>query len=110
MSTTRKPLLILTPMHESHIQSAITCAKTHSLQMKIGSGGHDYEGISYWSEVPFFILDMFNLRSINVNMEDETAWVQAGATVGEMLYKIAEKAIPTVSLLEYALLWVSVAI
>ncbi|KAL7243089.1 hypothetical protein ACSBR1_015491 [Camellia fascicularis] len=91
MSTTRKPLLILTPMHESHIQSAITCAKTQSLQMKIRSGGHDYEGISYWSEVPFFILDMFNLRSIKVNIEDETAWVQAGATVGEMLYKIAEK-------------------
>ncbi|THG07635.1 hypothetical protein TEA_024207 [Camellia sinensis var. sinensis] len=63
----------------------------HSLQMKIRSGGHDYEGISYWSEVPFFILDMFNLRSIKVNIEDETAWVQAGATVGEMLYKIAEK-------------------
>ncbi|KAL6972454.1 hypothetical protein U1Q18_044223 [Sarracenia purpurea var. burkii] len=90
-STTPKPGMILTALHESHVQAAIVCAKTFGLQMKIRSGGHDYEGISYWSETPFFILDMFNLRSINVSVEDETAWVQAGATLGELYYRIAEK-------------------
>ncbi|KAA8514793.1 hypothetical protein F0562_017972 [Nyssa sinensis] len=90
-STNRKPLLIITAIHESHIQAAIICAKTQGLQMKIRSGGHDYEGVSYVSEVPFFILDMFNLRSINVSIEDETAWVQAGATLGEVYYRIYEK-------------------
>ncbi|KAL2921045.1 Berberine bridge enzyme-like 8 [Bienertia sinuspersici] len=59
--------------------------------MKIRSGGHDYEGLSYVSNTPFFILDMFNLRSIQVNLEDETAWVQTGATLGEVFYNIAKK-------------------
>jgi hypothetical protein len=59
--------------------------------MKIRSGGHDYEGTSYVSDVPFFILDMCNLRSIDVDIENETAWVQTGATLGEVFYSIAEK-------------------
>ncbi|KAL6502158.1 hypothetical protein OROHE_024751 [Orobanche hederae] len=91
-STTPKPQLILTPLHVSHIQAAILCAKTHGLQMKIRSGGHDYEGISYWSDNPnFFVLDMFNFRSVNVSIEDESAWVEAGATLGEVYYRIFEK-------------------
>ncbi|RVW40868.1 Berberine bridge enzyme-like 8 [Vitis vinifera] len=90
-SATPKPRLIITATHESHIKAAIICSKKHGLQMKIRSGGHDYEGVSYVSDVPFFILDMFNLRSISVDIEDESAWVQAGATLGEIYYRIAEK-------------------
>lgn len=91
-SSTPKPRFILTALHVSHIQAAVVCAKSHGLQMKIRSGGHDYEGLSYWSEFPnFFILDMFNLRAINVSIGDETAWVESGAILGEVYYRIAEK-------------------
>ncbi|XP_059451099.1 berberine bridge enzyme-like 21 [Corylus avellana] len=34
---------------------------------------------------------MFNLRSIIVNIEDESAWAESGATLGELFYRIAEK-------------------
>ncbi|XP_015959381.1 berberine bridge enzyme-like 8 [Arachis duranensis] len=90
-STTRKPYLIITALHVSHVQAAVVCGQRHNLQMKIRSGGHDYEGVSYVAEVPFFILDMFNLRSIEVDIESETAWVQAGAQLGEVYYNIAKK-------------------
>nr|GMD09674.1 reticuline oxidase-like protein [Ipomoea batatas] len=59
--------------------------------MKARSGGHDYEGVSYVSNVPFFILDMFNFKSVNVSIQDETAWVEARATLGEVCYGIANK-------------------
>uniref|UniRef100_A0A803LDL5 Berberine/berberine-like domain-containing protein n=1 Tax=Chenopodium quinoa TaxID=63459 RepID=A0A803LDL5_CHEQI len=36
----------------------------------------------------FVILDMFNLRSIDIDIPSETAWVEAGATIGELYYKI----------------------
>ncbi|KAK8468808.1 hypothetical protein PHAVU_006G124600 [Phaseolus vulgaris] len=90
-STTRKPFLIVTALHVSHIQASIICAQKYNLQMKIRSGGHDYEGVSYVAQVPFFILDMFNLRTIEVDIHTETAWVQAGATLGEVYYRIGEK-------------------
>ncbi|GLT35651.1 hypothetical protein SLA2020_100860 [Shorea laevis] len=91
-TTTPKPFLIVTALHQSHIQAAIVCANKHDLQMKIRSGGHDYEGLSYVSIVPmFFVLDMFNLRTIDIDLAMECAWVQTGAILGEVYYRIAEK-------------------
>ncbi|KAI5332089.1 hypothetical protein L3X38_022217 [Prunus dulcis] len=89
--TTPKPLFIVTPTHVSHIQASIFCSKIHALQVRIRSGGHDYDGLSYVSQVPFIIVDMFSLRSISVKVEDESAWVESGATLGEVYYRVAEQ-------------------
>ncbi|KAL3516827.1 hypothetical protein ACH5RR_023729 [Cinchona calisaya] len=89
--TIRKPSLIVTPSEVQQVQAAILCTKGSELQLQIRSGGHDFEALSYVSSVPFIILDMFNLRSINVDIASETAWVQAGATLGELYYRIWEK-------------------
>ncbi|KAI4297151.1 hypothetical protein L6164_037054 [Bauhinia variegata] len=90
-TSTPKPLIIITPLQESHVQATVVCAKSIGIQIKIRSGGHDYEGISYISDEPFIILDMFNLRKITVDIEDETAFIQVGATLGEVYYRIWEK-------------------
>ncbi|XP_016445925.1 monolignol oxidoreductase AtBBE-like 13 [Nicotiana tabacum] len=88
-----KPELIFTPMAESHVQAAVICAKQLNLQLRVRSGGHDYEGLSYISvmESPFVIVDLSKLREIDVNIEENSAWTQAGATVGEVYYRISEK-------------------
>ncbi|PQM36565.1 flavin-dependent oxidoreductase FOX5-like [Prunus yedoensis var. nudiflora] len=88
---TPKPLAIVAAKQESHVQATIVCAKQHGLQIRIRSGGHDYEGLSYVSHVPFVVLDMFHFQSVDVNVKDESAWVESGATLGETYYKIAEK-------------------
>ncbi|XP_059667949.1 tetrahydroberberine oxidase-like [Cornus florida] len=90
-ASTPKPQLIIKPIHEYHIQAAIVCSKKHGLQLRVRSGGHDYEGLSYVSDVPFIVLDLANLRSIRIDIEDESAWVESGATMGELYYRIAEK-------------------
>ncbi|TMX05764.1 hypothetical protein EJD97_001799 [Solanum chilense] len=91
----QKPLIIFTALIESHVQAAVICAKELKVQLRVRSGGHDYEGISYTSEmkrsVPFIMLDLAKLRAIKVDIEDNSAWVQAGATIGEVYYRIAEK-------------------
>ncbi|KAK9230515.1 hypothetical protein WN944_023486 [Citrus x changshan-huyou] len=37
------------------------------------------------------MIDLINLSSINVDAEKKTAWVQAGATLGQLYYRIAKK-------------------
>ncbi|KAD2393545.1 hypothetical protein E3N88_40522 [Mikania micrantha] len=91
-TATPKPAIIITPTHESHVQAAVQCAKNLGVQIKIRSGGHDYEGISYVSSNKLFIvLDMFNFRTVDVNIATETAVVGAGAQLGELYYRIWEK-------------------
>ncbi|RYR64308.1 hypothetical protein HN873_010674 [Arachis hypogaea] len=90
-TSTPKPLLVVTPLQQSHVQGAVICAKTIGVQLKIRSGGHDFEGVSYVSHEPFIVLDMFNLRNITMDVQNEVAVVQAGATLGELYYRIWEK-------------------
>ncbi|XP_048492118.1 berberine bridge enzyme-like 15 isoform X1 [Beta vulgaris subsp. vulgaris] len=87
----KKPELIIMPTDESHIQAAVICAKKLGVQVRVRSGGHDYEAASYASEMedPFVILDMAKLRMVTVSIEDKSAWVQAGATIGELYYRIS---------------------
>lgn len=89
--STPKPLFIITPVDESQIQTVVHCSKKHGIEIRTRSGGHDFEGLSYVSQLPFVILDLINLRSITIDTQSATAWVQAGATLGELYYAIAQK-------------------
>ncbi|KAK0596481.1 hypothetical protein LWI29_016067 [Acer saccharum] len=88
-----KPEFIFTPLDESQVQASVICSKELGIHLRVRSGGHDYEGLSYASEIetPFIIVDLAKLRSITVSIDDNSAWVQAGATTGELYYRIAEK-------------------
>ncbi|KAM6551795.1 hypothetical protein CsatB_001603 [Cannabis sativa] len=88
-----KPEFIFTPLHDSHVQATVLCSKQLGLHLRIRSGGHDYEGLSYVSEneTPFIVVDLSNLRAVNVDIQDNTAWIQAGATIGEVYYRISQK-------------------
>ncbi|KAK9091539.1 hypothetical protein Sjap_024716 [Stephania japonica] len=89
--TTRKPEFIVVPSHESQVQAVVICSRIHGLQVRVRSGGHDFEGLSYTSHVAFVLIDLVNLRAIDVDVQDNSTWVQAGATLGEVYYRIAEK-------------------
>ncbi|KAJ0566508.1 putative tetrahydroberberine oxidase [Helianthus annuus] len=87
----RKPSVIVTPTIETQIQAALFCAKKHGYEMRIRDGGHDFEGLSYTADVPFVMLDLVNMRAIDVNVANRTAWVQGGALLGELYYTISQK-------------------
>ncbi|KAH6800451.1 hypothetical protein C2S52_000915 [Perilla frutescens var. hirtella] len=86
-----RPDLIVTPFHVSEIQAAIYCSKKLGLQIRVRSGGHDYEGLSYTSGNPFAIVDLRNFRSVTIDDKEKTAWVQVGATLGQLYYTLSRK-------------------
>ncbi|XP_051152358.1 berberine bridge enzyme-like 8 [Andrographis paniculata] len=89
--STPKPAAIIAPDHESQVPAVVRCARQSELQIRTRSGGHDAEGRSYVSQVPFVVLDLINLSEIEVEVEEKTAWVGAGSTIGGLYYAIAAR-------------------
>nr|BAJ97906.1 predicted protein [Hordeum vulgare subsp. vulgare] len=91
-NTTVRPIFVITPNDASHVQAAVLCGRWQGVRLRVRSGGHDYEGLSYRSARPevFGLLDLGNLRTISINQWEYTAWVDSGATIGELYYTIAK--------------------
>ncbi|KAL1226007.1 Berberine bridge enzyme-like 27 [Cardamine amara subsp. amara] len=88
---TPKPVSIITPVQATDVQSTIKCARLHDIHIRTRSGGHDYEGLSYIAKTrPFIVIDLRNLRSIVLDVDNRTGWVQSGATIGELYYEIGK--------------------
>lgn len=60
-----EPLIKITPLHVSHVLATIHCSKKHGMQIRVRSGGHDYEGLSYISDHVSFVIIAYDKSSIN---------------------------------------------
>ncbi|KAJ8444525.1 hypothetical protein Cgig2_028340 [Carnegiea gigantea] len=89
---TPKPMAVILPETKEQLIHSVTCCMRSSLDIVIRWGGHSYEGLSSMprGKNPFVIVDMMNLNGVTVDLGSETAWVEGGATLGELYYAIAE--------------------
>ncbi|XP_026421833.1 reticuline oxidase [Papaver somniferum] len=88
--TVSKPSFIVMPGSKEELSSTVHCCTRESWTIRLRSGGHSYEGLSYTADTPFVIVDMMNLNRISIDVLSETAWVESGATLGELYYAIAQ--------------------
>ncbi|KAJ4782057.1 FAD-binding Berberine family protein [Rhynchospora pubera] len=88
-----KPVLILKPTNVREVQASVICCKNQSIPLRVRSGGHDYEGLSYRSisAMQFVMMDLASLRDIHIDSYQRIAWVQSGTTLGELYYAISQK-------------------
>ncbi|WVZ74168.1 hypothetical protein U9M48_022383 [Paspalum notatum var. saurae] len=89
-SNIRKPAAVVLPTSKRDLQRAVLCARNSSLAIRVRSGGHSYEGLSYTTEnhVPFVVIDLANLNRVRVHPGSSTVWAEAGVTTGELYHAI----------------------
>ncbi|OUZ99948.1 FAD linked oxidase [Macleaya cordata] len=87
---TPKPAAIVMPRTKEELASTVRCCTRGSWTVRLRSGGHSYEGLSYTADTPFVLIDLMNMNRISIDVESETAWVESGATLGELYYAITE--------------------
>eukprot|EP00171_Calliarthron_tuberculosum_P018583 IDg18583t1 len=80
------PTAIVLAAKPAHISDAIRCARKVNLSVCARSGGHSLVGKSICAGV---LIDIGLMRSISVDSVTGVATVGAGATLGELLWKLS---------------------
>nr|AAU20769.1 berberine bridge enzyme [Thalictrum flavum subsp. glaucum] len=89
-STFPQPRVIILPESMDQLANVISCCTRGSWTIRLRSGGHSYEGLSHIADNPFVIIDLMNLNGISIDLDTQTAWVESGATLGEIYHAIGK--------------------
>ncbi|KAK9154808.1 hypothetical protein Sjap_002288 [Stephania japonica] len=89
VSAFSKPNAIVLPETKEQLAATIVCCRKASWEFTFRSGGHNLEGISYSSKShPYVMIDLLRLNKVAVDLASKTAWVEGGATLGEIYYAV----------------------
>jgi FAD binding domain/Berberine and berberine like len=77
----RRPAAIVRPADASHVAEVVGVARDGGLELAIRSGGHSIAGHSVIDGG--IVLDLADLRELDLDSQGRTAWAQTGLTAGE---------------------------
>lgn len=77
----RHPAVVVRPANAVDVSRVVVFARENNMELAIRSGGHSFAGHSV-SEGGI-VLDLRNLRELDIDVENRTAWAQTGLTAGE---------------------------
>uniref|UniRef100_A0ACD6AJF3 Uncharacterized protein n=1 Tax=Avena sativa TaxID=4498 RepID=A0ACD6AJF3_AVESA len=89
----RGPAAVVVPASLAELRATVRCAREAGLLVRLRSGGHSYEGLSYTTDgaaAAFVVVDLVALDRVQVDAGSRTAWVQSGATLGQVYHAVAE--------------------
>lgn len=77
----RRPAVIVRPVNTADIARIVSLARETEMELAIRSGGHSTAGHSV-SEGGI-VLDLRDMRKLQINAKNQTAWAESGLTAGE---------------------------
>jgi len=78
----RRPALIVQCKHAADVQQAVIYAKQQNLPISIRGGAHNVAGHAVCDDG--VMIDLSRMRGVSVDVEARSAWVQGGATWGDV--------------------------
>jgi FAD/FMN-containing dehydrogenase len=77
----RRPAVIVRPADASQTAAVVSAARDTGLELAVRSGGHSIAGHSVTDGG--VVLDLSDMRALEIDPEGRTAWAQTGLTAGE---------------------------
>jgi len=78
----RKPGLIVKCTGTADVIACVNFAREHGLKLSVRGGGHNVGGLAV--NDGGLVIDLSCMRSVRVDPEKRRAWVQGGATLGDV--------------------------
>ena len=85
------PSLVARPLDAADVRTAVSWSVAHGVPLRARSGGHSYAGYSTLSGG--MVLDLRNLRGVNVNLHSRTATIGAGAQLIDVYAALAARGV-----------------
>ena len=75
----RRPALIVRPANANDVARVVSLARDSGLELAVRSGGHSIYGVSEGG----IVLDLADMKDLQIDVEGRTAWAETGLTAGE---------------------------
>ena len=89
----RRPVVIVQVANVSDVQHVVRLAAETGLPLAVRSGGHSNGGLGVVDDG--IVLDLRDLRALDIDLNAHTAWVEPGLTAGEYTKAVTEHALVT---------------
>jgi FAD/FMN-containing dehydrogenase len=89
----RRPAAIARPKDASEVASVVSIARDAGSELSVRSGGHSAGGFSVIDDG--IVIDLTEMRGIEIDTGERTAWAQTGMTAGEYANAAGEHELAT---------------
>ena len=79
----RRPAVIIRPVDATEVSYVVSLARDTGLELAVRSGGHSVAGHS--ASEGGIMLDLHNLRALDIDIEHRMAWAGSGLTAAEYI-------------------------
>lgn len=89
----RRPAIIVRPLDADDVACAVNLARETGMELAIRSGGHSLLG--FCTTDGGLVIDLSLMKGIQVDIQDRSAWAEAGLTAGEYSLAAAKYGLAT---------------